>query len=296
MNPELLGISAALGSAASWALGSILFKKLGESISSLAMTLAKGGLSIVLLAAALGLVGFESIGYEPLFLLVVSGLLGIAVGDTCFFEALQDLGPHAVVLLMMLGQVLTVVFAVIFLGETPAPIIWFGIALVMSGIGIVLYASISGVRKGSGRRGLAFGLMSAVSMSVSIIIAKKALDSVSALQATFIRMAAGTLGVFVFGMATGRVGKWMLPFKDTKLLQLFVVSVCVITFGGFWLSIVAIKYTDVSIANTLNSTEPLFILPLAVIFLKEKITVRAIAGTVVAILGILLIYIGLRPA
>jgi len=40
------------------------------------------------------------------------------------------------------------------------------------------------------------------------------------------------------------------------------------------------------VANTLNSTEPLFVLPLAVIFLKEKVTLLTIFGTLVATAGI----------
>ncbi len=84
----------------------------------------------------------------------------------------------------------------------------------------------------------------------------------------------------------------MLPFREPRLLGLFVVSVCVVTFGGFWLSLVAIKYVDVSIAYTLNSTEPLFILPLAVLILKEKITLRALLGTVVALAGIACLCLG----
>jgi len=71
--------------------------------------------------------------------------------------------------------------------------------------------------------------------------------------------------------------------------EVLIISVAVITFGGFWLSLVAIKYIDVSIANTLNSTEPLFVLPLAVIFLKEKVTLSAIVGTFITVIGIVLL-------
>jgi len=92
--------------------------------------------------------------------------------------------------------------------------------------------------------------------------------------------------MFLLGITTGRVSAWILPFSEPKLLAFFVISVCVVTFGGFWLSLVAIKYVDVSIAYTLNSTEPIFILPLAALFLKEKITLQKVAGTLIAIAGI----------
>lgn len=284
-----IGIAAALGSAASWAVGSILFKQLGERISPLALTLSKGVVSVGLLGVATLLVGYEEIGQQPLLLLIVSGVLGIALGDTFFFEALQNLSPHVLVVLLMLGQVVTVILAVLFLQEMPAPIVWFGIVLVVFGISIVLFSKLTEESSKSNLRGVVFGLLSVLCMSISIIIAKKALDSVSTIQATFIRMLAGTLGMFLFGLSTRRLARWIVPFKDTKLIGFFLFSVCVVTFGGFWLSLVGVKYVDVAVANTLNSTEPLFVIPLAAIFLKEPISLKEIVGTIIATAGIMLI-------
>jgi drug/metabolite transporter (DMT)-like permease len=291
MDPKVIGISAALGSAASWAVGSILFKRLGESLPSSAMTLAKELLGVVLLAVAVGGVGFQQLDPQSLMLLVVSGLLGIALGDTFFFEALQDLGPLAVVLLLTLGQVLTVVMAVLFLGDTPTPAAWSGILLVIGGVGVVLYAKATDDSHASRRRGILLGLLAVACMSISMIVAKKGLDTVSAIQATFIRMLAGAVGMLAFGIATRRLGGWVVPFRDARLAALFLAAVSVVTFGGFWLSLVAIKHIDVSIANALNSSEPVFILPLAVVFLKEKITLSALAGTGLTVTGIVLLCI-----
>ena len=289
MDPKLIGIAAALGSAASWALGSILFKRLGERLSSPAMTLAKQIISVVFLAAALALVGFQPLATDDLLLLVVSGLLGIALGDTFFFAALQDLGPVALIVLLTLGQVLTVVLAVVYLGESPAPWAWMGIGLVICGVGTVLLGKVGGEQGVTGRRGMLFGLLSVVCMSVSMIIAKEGLDSVSALQATFLRMAAGAVGMFLFGLASGRLRDWLLPFRDLRLGAGFLAAVMLVTFGGFWLSLVAIKYVDVSVANTLGSIEPVFVLPFAVVFLKEKATWSTVLGTLTTVAGVVLL-------
>ena len=292
IDPRILGITAALASSASWALGSILFKRLGETLSPLAMTLAKGTVSIILIGVVLCFTGLSEVTLEPLLLLAASGILGIAIADSLFFEALQDLGPHALAVLMMLGMVITPIMAVLFLGESPTRLAWAGIVLVVAGIGIVLHAKFTGGEERSSIRGAILGTLSVICMAVSMIIAKKGLASISAMQATFIRMVAGTVGMLLCGILMGRLGKWMLPFREPRLLGLFVVSVCVVTFGGFWLSLVAIKYVDVSIAYTLNSTEPLFILPLAVLILKEKVTLRALLGTIVALAGIACLCLG----
>ncbi len=292
MDLRLVGIAAALGSAASWAVGSVLFQRLGEHLSPLAMTLAKGIVSVVLLALAVLLNGYEKINQTDLLLLIFSGLLGIALGDTFFFQALQDLGAHALVILGMFGQVLTVFLAVLFLGENPTPTQWTGIVFVILGVSAVLFSKIVQEKTDSRLKGILFGLASVMCMSVSLIIAKEGLESVSTIQATLVRMLSGTTGMLFFGMATQKIRRWMLPFQNWRLVLSFLISVCVITFGGFWLSLVAIKYVDVAIAHTLNSTEPLFVLPLAVIFLKEKITLRAILGTIVTTTGVVFLCVG----
>ncbi|AKG22936.1 DMT family transporter [Calothrix sp. 336/3] len=289
MDAKVIGITAALASSASWAIGSILFKRLGESISPLAMTLAKGSVSVILLGLTLSITGYSGVNRESLVLLIISGLLGISLGDTFFFEALQNLGPHALVILLMLGEVITAMLAVIFLGEMPTPTVWLGIFLVILGVAIVIFPKLSGEQQASSTRGIIFGLLSVLCMSVSIIFAKQGLSSLSTIQATFIRMAAGTAGMLCFGTLTNRLGSWAVPFKDRNIIYLFIISVSIVTFGGFWLSLVAIKYVNVAVANTLNSIEPLFVMPLAAIFLKEKFSTQALWGTIVTTFGIVLI-------
>jgi len=284
---ELAGVMAALGSAASWAVGAFLFKTLGEVLPPVAMTLAKGVSSLALLGFVMVLTGPEPLGRGSLMLLAVSGLLGIALGDTFFFEALQGLGPQPLLVLAMLGQVLTVVMAVLFLGETPTPSVWIGVLLVVSGAAVVLQGTLAGEKRATALRGVSFGLLSVLCMCASNVAAKAALEARSdTIQATFVRMLAGTSGVFIFGMASKRLTAWVMPFRDRGLASLFALSVCVVTFGGFWLSIVAYKYAQLSVASSLTSTEPVFALALAVIFLKERVTLRAVGGTLATVTGV----------
>ena len=79
MDPQLIGIAAALGSAASWALGSVLFRRLGDELPPVALTFAKGSASVILLGAALLLIGFNPLSAEVWGLLILSGLLGICL-------------------------------------------------------------------------------------------------------------------------------------------------------------------------------------------------------------------------
>lgn len=289
MNLQSVGISAALTSAAAWAISAVLFKKIGEDIPSLGLNLARGGLNLLLLIVPLMIIGLEDIDVNTFVLLGVSGLLGIALGDTFFFEALQRLGAQPMVLLSLLGQVLTVFLAVVFLDEYLTVNMALGIFLVLAGIVFVLYSKVNGTKNKKTTEGIIFGLLSVLCMATSIIITKKGLASVSAIEAIFIRILWGTSGLLIGGTVTRQLGTWLSPLKKRGLIKKLLMAVSITLFGGFWLSHVALKYIDVSVANTLNSTVPLFAIPLAVIFLKEKVTAKAVIGTVISVCGIILL-------
>ena len=287
----MVGIAAAIGSAASWALGAVLFKRLSASVSPMALTLAKGLVSLVLIGALLPFIALGDLSQRHLWLLLGSGVLGIAAGDTLFFAALGCLSPHVCIVYMMLGQVLTAVGAWVFLGERHPLPVWVGLALVLAGIYLVMRSSLA--REGeAGRtslRGAVFGFFAILCMSGSYVIAKPALDSVSTIWATFIRMAAGTAGVALVGLLNRSVSGWVQPFRQAGTALGLVRATLVVTFGGFWLSIVAMKYAGVVVASTLGSLEPMFVLPFTWFLLKERIRAIEIVGTVAAVVGVLIV-------
>jgi len=294
--PELslnaLGCLAALGSAVAWAVGSILFRRIGDEASPLGMNLGKGILGLLLLGVALLVVGTTPMSARTVFFLALSGVVGIALGDTFFFMTLVRLDPRLTLLLATVGQVATVFMAMFFLGERPGAMAWVGIPLVLGGVTWVMAEQMPHEDRG-GRSwklgGIGWGLLASVCISSGFILAKVGLEDVSALQGTFWRFAFGMIGLGMFGWVKGDLVTWLRPFTSLALLRRIVLAVLVITFGGFWLTMVGYKYTHASVATVLMSTEPLFILPLARIFMDERITPRAVVGSLVAVAGVVCI-------
>lgn len=296
MNNEIIGVMAALSSAASWALAAILFKMLGSQLPPVAMTLAKSIVGSILLGVVLLEVGFEAVDSDSLNLLIASGVLGIALADTFFFAALRNLSAYVIVVFFMLGHVLTVFLAILILGESVEQFSGIGILLTIGGISIVLLSQSWGEDSGSSNAiGLFYGTLSMLCMSGSTLIAKQALIATPTLQATLIRMLSGLAGIYIYSLFTRQPKGFFKPFFNLKFSALFLLSVSIVTFGGFWLSLVGVKYLDVAIANTLNSTEPLFALPLAVIFLKERVTFPVVLGSLIAICGMIVLTEGWLP-
>jgi drug/metabolite transporter (DMT)-like permease len=293
MESLYLGLGAALLSAFSWALGSVVYEKLGLSVPPLPLNLCKNLLGLVLFGAfVLILAGGDPAGLvanlsaTDLLLLTVSGLLGITLGDTFFFMALNDLGAHALVVLSLLGQVLTVLFAIAFLGERPTPGAISGMVLITLGIAVVLFAKIGDSSHKSSVKGLWLGLLAVLCMSAGTIVTKLGISTVSAENATFIRMLSGTLGLVAFALAGGRLGTWLRPLAKRSTLGGIGVAVIIASFGGFWLSHVALKHLDVAIAVTLNSTEPLFVIPIAALLMAERVRLVPVIGSLLAFAGI----------
>ena len=60
---------------------------------------------------------------------------------------------------------------------------------------------------------------------------------------------------------------------------------------GVWFSMIAVQNAPVGIASTLMALPPILLVPLTRWVFDERVTVRAVAGTVVALSGAALIFL-----
>lgn len=290
----ILGYCAALGAAIAWALGSILFRRMGDYASPLGMNLVKCLIGLVYLGVILLMLGKEPVSLRAVLLLGLSGFLGIALGDTFFFKALISLGPKLTLLLAALGPVFTVVLAVVFLRERLSLLTLSGIAITLAGVTMVTWSETPAGDAGAKAvhfSGIFYSVLSILAISTSIILAKMAIVSVSALTGTFIRLAWAAMALAVWGIVTRNLRSWITPFKDPALLRLTFLGVFVAIFGGFFLFLFALKYIDASIATVLESTTPIWIIPMAFFMRKEKIRPLEILGSCLAVFGVAFIFL-----
>ena len=283
-----LGIIAALLSAASWAFATVMFDRIGKVVPYVGITFLKGILSIVLMVGLILFVGgLQAIYLRDFFLLALSGVIGISVGDSLFFKSLQDLGAKVQVVFFLLGQIFTMLLSVLLLSEYLTMNQYIGATILLVGIAIVIW------RKQEDRpnktRGIICGLLSILCFSISMIMVKVSISEVEVVTATFYRMVFGTLFTLGFGVVGKQIHSWVSPLKDVRLLGSFVLNVIVITYGGFLLSMIAIKYISVSLASVLSTTEPVFVLLFAFLLNKEKVKRQELIGTLLTIIGLYLI-------
>ena len=288
MTIELFGILAALASAASWAIGAMLLKPYAERFPASTLTLAKGVVALLVLGAAVMVSGTQGAPPEAFWVLFASGALGIGIADTLFFRALRDLSAHSVVQLMLLGQVATIGMAMVFLGESLVASEWIGVSLVIVGVWVVLSDRRQSPDSGPHPRAIAYGLASVLAMGASVTMAKGALESVDPLFATLVRIAGGMVAVVLIVSVVPRAaeGRFRLLWADWRTVLTFSAIAAFVTFGGFFLSLLALKYARLAIANTLLSTEPLFVLLISAIVLKERPETRRAIGSIISLAGV----------
>ncbi len=140
------GEIAALVAAILWAVSSVIYGRVGASIPPLHLNLIKGIVAIAFLLITIIASGelFPVLPPIPLGLLLLSGVMGIGLGDTAFLAAINSLGARRVLLLETLAPPITAIFALIFLHERLNASAWCGILLTILGVAWVIGEGVRG--------------------------------------------------------------------------------------------------------------------------------------------------------
>ncbi|MFQ3617826.1 MAG: DMT family transporter [Cyanobacteriota bacterium] len=293
------GEIAALAAALIWAIASIAFTKLGQRLSPMALNVSKGLISIGLIGLTLGLRGAElpAASGSAVGLLLFSGAVGIGLGDTAYFEALNSLGARRGLLMESLAPPLTALLALLFLQERLSSAAWLGIGLTVAGVAWVIVERSPDLAIAHYRpvRGVVFGLIAALGQASGAVLSRAALSTtdISPLWGTLIRLVAGLLVLLLwlaFKLPKFRsVGKEMGQLRSPRFLGIVTATAFASTFLGIWLQQTALKFAPAGIAQSLLATSPLFVIPIAVA-LGDRVSLRAVLGVLVAIAGIWLLF------
>jgi len=288
---------AALTAAFLWALASVWFTRLGSHLSVIEVNFLKGMLALILLVITLYLSGggLQSIPANALGLLLVSGVIGITLGDSAYLQALQHLGPRRTLLLATLAPPMVGLIAWGVLGETLAWTAWLGILLTVAGIAwVILERTSDSAPAFDLKLGLLFGFLAALSQSVALVLSRVALTrtSVDSLQSTILRLAAAVVVLAVWSLLRRKPLLSRTVFQAQPHLWATLGAATFIgTYLAMWLQQVSISLAPAGIVQTLLSASPLFILPIAALQ-GQKITPRAVLGALLALGGVALLFTG----
>lgn len=286
------GELAALGGAFLWALSSAAYSLLGQKISALKLNLFKGLIAIALIFLTLIISGKleTEVNLFTINLFLMSGIIGIGLGDTAFFYALKNIGARRTLLMATLSPPITALLGLVFLEEQLTFGAWCGIFITGIGVAWVISERTPGVviSNINIKQGIAWGVLAAIGNSTGLIISRFALLSsdIIPLWSTLFRLIGGTIIVILL-LIFQRIGQGKSEKINWSIKV--IVGIFIATFGGtylaIWLQQTSLKYASAGIAQTLLATSPIFIIPIAV-QMGEKISVRSVFGVLVAVVGI----------
>ena len=309
---EFTGELAALCASAVWATASLMFARLGEDISALVLNMLKCVIALLLMLATLyvldGIVWPSTLSTGETVALAASGLVGLTIGDTAYFNALNRLGPRRTLLLSALTPPMTALMAIPVLSE---PLTWqlgVGMLLTMGGVVWVIMERHPGVRPERVREqvdedeldgrlsriekiGIAFGITAALCQATGNVLTKLGGSEISALEISVVRLVFGIMGLAIVLGAMGRLLQTTEPTKNARTFGILFVATFLGTFLGIWLMNAGLRYTHTGIASTLSSTSPIFILPLAYFIEGEDLTTRSILGACIAVVGVAVLFV-----
>ncbi len=291
------GEFAALGTAALWAIGSLLFTFAARRIGTFTLNLVRITLAFLILAAFLTLTRGTAWIPAPgdgLVLLALSGWIGLTLGDWALFGAMVSLGPRLATLLMTLAPPLAAVLAVPLLGERLGGLAVLGMGITLAGVVWVVLERTSGtpLPRGHRIRGVVLGFLGASGQAVGLVLSKIGMgDGIDPLAATAIRMAAAMLGVWLIALVARRRVRLADLWRERGAQIATVGAVVVGPVMGVWLSLIAVLHTQAGIAATLMALTPVLVLPLVRGVHGEPVSSRAVLGALVAVGGVALLFI-----
>ena len=289
---------AAVGAATCWALTGLLSAGPAGYLGALAFNRTRQ----LFVAFLLGLYVLASgtwreLQPEVLWPLLLSGFIGIFVGDTLLFTCLNRLGPRRSGILFALNAPMAALLGWLVLGEELSGGAVVGIALTLCG---VLLAILFGKRKaqlhewetvkGTLWLGVLVGVLAALSQAVGSLIARPVMAiGVDPVAASMLRVAVAALCLTALTQLPIDAVRPKGPLTTSVFVQTALTGIIALAFG-MTLLLFALSGGKVGIVSTLSATSPVIILPLLWMRTGERPAAGAWAGAALVVLGMGLIF------
>ena len=299
---SVYGEIAALLTAVCWSFNSVVFTRAGKRVGSVTVNVMRLWAALPALLLLHGLLFGTplplGIGRQRFFYLAISGFIGFVLGDTMLFESFLLIGPRLAMLLALLVPVFSTLLAWLWLGEALRLPEIFSILVTIAGVAWVVAERTAPDGAAASRQprkyrlGIWLAVGGAAGQAVGLLFSRLGLaGGYSAISATLVRVGSAGLVLAAVGLVQGKLRAHLAKMKDRKALLEITAGSLTGPVLGVILSLEAIAHAHIGVASTLMSLTPVLLLPVSHILFKEKITSRAIVGTLIALLGVVLLFL-----
>jgi drug/metabolite transporter (DMT)-like permease len=232
--------------------------------------------------------------------LALSGLIGFAIGDIFLFQAFIFIGPRLATLLLSLSTVFGALEALLFFGETLRLGQVIGITLALAGIVWVILeraprppSSTPDIWRHRSLSGTLFGILAAVGQATGLVFSRQGMQGeFSPIQGNVIRLLAAVLSIWFVTFVQRQAGSTVQTLREhPSSLKWIALAAFVGPVIGVSLSLLAVQNSPVGVASVLTSLSPILMLPFSYFFLKERLGWQPVAGTLLAMSGVAILFL-----
>ena len=293
----LIAEISALGAAFCWAIGGLISINPIRKLGAFAFNRVRMSIVFVLLAGISFITGsWKDLPNNTLRVLMLSGIIGIFLGDTALFASLQRLGPSRSSVIFAMNAPLTVIFGWVFLEEYLSISTLFGCGLVFIGVVIAILGRRNkdepltmDSTQGSISFGIIMGLLGALGQSLGVIIARPIMsEGFDPVTAAAIRVGVSAFFLILLGFFPGPIFKPKVPY-NSNLIGMIILSGFLAMGLGMTLLLYGLAHGETGVITTLSAITPVIILPM--LWLKTGFCPPLLAwiGALITFIGITVI-------
>ncbi len=226
--------------------------------------------------------------------LSLSGVIGFVLGDLFLFKSYTMIGSRFSMLIMTLVPPITAFTGWIILGETLTMFNLFGMFLTFAGIATAIFSRRSKDPERTRQlspRGILYAFGGAVGQAVGLVLSKLGMGNYDAFAATQIRIITGMVGFGIIVLLLRRTSNIKKAVRNKTGMRSILIGSFFGPFLGVSLSLFAVQHTSTGIASTIMAIVPILIIPPAIIFFKQKVTLPEVIGAVLSVTGVALFFI-----
>lgn len=295
----VIAVFAALGASATWAFASLVSHGPAKHLGVFKFThiqLPTSALLLAFVATAAGVWGSVAWNYWPA--LVISGVIGILLGDFALFSCLRRGGPRRMQVLFAMNAPMAALLGFFILGETLSVQSVSGVVITLTGVIVaILYNRNQQAENlfeeidGSLLVVVFWGLLAALCQAVGLIAIKPAmLAGTDPLAASALRTGIGAAIIVIIALWPAKAFQPL-----SKPSRIIVSQTIVAGWLGYVVAMTLLLYAlrsyDVGVVATLGATVPVMMLPLIWIQTRQCPAPAAWGGAALVVMGTALIFL-----
>lgn len=305
------GIFIAFAHAVCWSVTSILLRHLSQRLDPFVLNGLRALLGAAVIVAWFLVAGAPgAAGFTPTRVLLLVGaiVVGGLVGDTCSVVALRLVGVARTVPVTCSFPIFTMAFAFLLWGEAPPPLAILGAVLVVAAGSLLSLPErrsrterppapataqrVPDVARRQRTPGLLLATVTATVWGLEVILTATAAEGMTTLAVNAVRVPiAALLSLSVALRRPGALDAAERVLRDRRTLWLLIVGGLLgwVVVGTLYVE--SIKLVGATFTAIIGATAPLYAAPLSALLLREPPSPLAVAGTVLAVAGVILVLV-----